>query len=420
MNEFIVGIDVGSSKVCAAAGKLDKNCDLQIIGIASGECHGIKRGIIVDIDSTAVCIKNCIEQLEGMLDYKIAEAYVSIPGGITELIKNKGVVAVSSDDKEIKKSDLDRVVKASKIINVQSDKEIIDVIPQQYVIDGYDNIKDPIGMFGNRLEIEAQLIIARTTIINNLFKSVNKAGVKINSLIYEPQAVAELVLHRDEAEIGTAMIDVGSETINISIYKKGILCFNDTINIGGSIITNDIAVCLKIPFDEAEKLKINYGSLDYHNKGSIKLQVNSNYNRTVDIESSLLNDIISARIEEIYQMIMVKLQQSGFYDEISGIVLVGCGLAMFDNIEEHMKNALQKPVRIAEIKYAGASNPGYAGAVGTVCHYFKDTKLNSLSENQKESNHNKAWLMNEEDKGEAETEKPGFINKIKDFFTDFF
>lgn len=418
MNEYVVGIDIGSSKVCAAAGKLDKNSNLQITGVASVACQGIKRGIIVDIDSTAVCIKNCIEQLEGILDIKVNEALIAVPGGITELISNKGVVAVSSDDKEIRKGDLDRVVKSAKIINIPSDKEIIGIIPQQYIVDGYDNIKDPLGMCGNRLELEAQIILAKTTIINNLFKSVNKSGIKVSALIFAPQAVSELVLHKDECDIGTAVIDVGAETINVSIYKKGILCFNDVLNLGGSTITNDISICLKVPLSEAEKLKIDYGRLDYENEKNIMLHVNTNYNKQTEIESSLLNEIIAARVDEIFQLILSKLKASGLYDEISGAVLLGSGISMFEKVDEHLRDVLKKPVRIAEVKYAGTSNPAYVGAIGIIDNYLKTSKSNYMNENEMESNHNKTWIMKNED-GE-ETENHGFINKIKEFFTDFF
>lgn len=417
MNEYVIGIDIGSSKVCAAAGRLDKNSILQIAGVASVDCQSIKRGVIVDIDSTAVCIKNCVEQLEGMLDIKINEALIAIPGGITELISNKGIVAISSDDKEIRKSDLGRVMKSAKIVNIPSDKEIIGVIPQQYIIDGYDDIKDPVGMCGSRLEIEAQIILVKTTIVNNLFKSVNKAGIKVTALIYGPQAVSELVLHKDEADIGTVVIDAGAETINISIYRKGILCYNDTLNIGGNTITNDIAVCLKIPFSEAEKLKLEYGKLDYENEKSIKLHINSNYNKVTDVESLLLNEIIEARVEEIFQLILSKLKISGFYEEISGVLLVGNGLSMFDKIEEHFRDTIRKPVRIADIQYAGVSNPSYACAIGIINSYIKTSKSNYINESQKENKQNKTWMVENDD---DETENQGFINKIKDFFTDFF
>lgn len=418
MNEYNIGIDIGSSKVCAAAGRLDKNSILQIAGVASVDCQSIKRGIIVDIDSTAVCIKNCVEQLESMLDIKINEALIAIPGGITELISNKGIVAISSDDKEIRKGDLDRVIKSAKIVNIPSDKEIIGVIPQQYIIDGYDDIKDPVGMCGSRLEIEAQIILAKTAIVNNLFKSVNKAGIKVTALVYGPQAVSELVLHKDESDIGTAVIDAGAETINIGIYRKGILCYNDTINFGGNTITNDIAVCLKIPFSEAEKLKIDYGKLGCENKKSIKLHINSNYNKVIDVESLLLNEIMEARVEEMFQIILSRLKTSGFYEEISGVILAGSGLSMFDKIEEYFRDVIKKPVRIANIQYAGVSNPAYASAIGIINSYLRTSKSNYISEDQKESKQSKTWLVENDDEDEGENQ--GFINKIKDFFTDFF
>ena len=261
MSGYIIGIDIGSSNICAAAGKVDRVGKMQILGITSSDCNGVKKGIVVDIDKTSESIKNCINSLERMIDIKINEAYISLPGGISELMWNKGVIAVSSEDREIRYNDVKRVLKAAKIITIPNDKEVIGVIPEQYIIDGYDNIKDPIGMNGLRLEVDAQIILARSTIINNIFKSVNKAGIKVLGIVFQPIAISQVVLKEEEIQRGVALVDVGSESINIYIYEGGILRSISTIALGGNIITNDISVCLKLPFSEAEKLKIKYGSV---------------------------------------------------------------------------------------------------------------------------------------------------------------
>lgn len=205
MNEYVVGIDIGSSKVCAAAGRLDKYGKIQITGITSVPCSGLKRGIVVDIDNTAEGIKNCIEQLERMVDSKITEAYISIPLEICELALNRGVVAVSSEDREIRKNDVERALKAAKIITIPSDKEIIGVIPEQFIVDGYDNITDPVGMCGLRLEVDAQIVLCQSTIISNLFKSIKKTGINIVGMVFQPLANAMSVLNNEEMKIGTLL-----------------------------------------------------------------------------------------------------------------------------------------------------------------------------------------------------------------------
>ena len=420
MSDYIIGIDIGSSNIYAAAGKLDIKGNMQIIALTSVPCHGIKRGIIIDLDDTALCIKSCIEKLEGMLDTKISEVYVSIPGGLTEIVQSKGIVAVSSEDKEIRKNDIDRVIKAAKKINISSDKEIVDIIPEQYIIDDYGNIRDPLGMSGSRLEIDADIVLAKTTIINNIYKCSNKAGIKINNVVFAPQAVAGLVLKRDEAEFGTAIVDMGSDLINISIYKKGILCFSDALNFGGSTISNDIAVCLKLPFSEAERIKIKYSGIDNKTNDNIKIHANSNYNSAMNVDSTMLNEIVQARIEEIIQLIFTKIKGSGYYEELTGVVFVGNGLTKFKGIEETSMNILKKPVRIADVQYAGSSNAEYAGVIGIIHKFLKVSKVDVTSNKQNEKMENKIWHDTGTDEEFYEDEGQGILGKIKEFFTDFF
>lgn len=420
MSDYIIGVDIGSSNIYTAAGKLDIKGNMQIIALTSVNCQGVKKGIIIDLDETSLCIKNCIEKLEGMLDTKINEVYASIPGGLTEIVQSKGIVAVSSEDKEIRKNDIDRVIKAAKKINISSDKEIVDIIPEQYIIDDYCDIKDPLGMSGSRLEMDADIVLAKTTVINNIYKCSNKAGIKINSIVFAPQAVAELVLKRDEAEFGTAIVDVGSDLTNISIYKKGILCFSDVLNFGGSIITNDIAVCLKLPFSEAERIKIKHSEINNKNDDNIKIRANSNYNNKIDVDSTILNEIIQARIEEIIQFILSKIKGSGYYEELSGLVFVGGGLSKFKGIEEISMKILKKPVRIADVQYAGSSNAEYAGVIGIIHNYLRFLKVNITDTKLNENVESKIWHDSETDEELYEDEEHSILGKIKEFFTDFF
>ncbi|MEY8762202.1 MULTISPECIES: cell division protein FtsA [Clostridium] len=426
MNEYIVGIDIGSSSVCAAAGKIDKHSEIQIMGITSSNCIGVKRGIVVDIDNTSESIKRCISSLERMVDTKITEAYIALPGGISELVWNKGVVAVSSEDREIKENDVKRVLKASKIINIPNDKEIIGVIPQQYIIDGYDKIKDPIGMCGLRLEVDSQIILAQSTVVNNIFKSVNKAGIKVLGVVFEPIAVSGVVLKEEEIQRGIALVDAGSDSINIYIYKGGSLKSISTLPLGGDIITNDIAVCLKIPILEAEKLKIKYGSVAENSfDDNFKVEVNANYNNKVKVDCNILNQIIEARVEELFSLINRELSKSEYYDELSGIVIVGGGMALINGIEEFGKDVLGKLVRVGIPKYIGAASPLYVTAVGIVKDVSNSIKLKNIPGVNPSKNNNlpdyKNIIEDENEKEmESENKTNGFISRIKDFFTDFF
>ncbi|MDF2880978.1 MAG: ftsA1 [Clostridiaceae bacterium] len=418
MNEYIIGIDVGSSKVCAAAGKFDKNGSIQIVGVTSIKCNGIKKGIVVDIDSTSESIKNCLFQLEGIIDYKIDDVFISLPVCITEIIDNKGVVAVSSEDREIKKNDVERVLKTAKIITVNSDKEIIGLIPEQYIVDGFDRIKDPIGMSGLRLEVDAKVILAQTTVINNLFKSINKANIKVKGIVYEPLALSEVLIEKEEREIGTAIIDAGAETIDISIFKNGVLKFATAIPYGGNIITNDISVCLKLPFSEAEKIKLKYGDIkNDNNNSSDKISVNASYNNVVEIDQNLLIEIINARVEELLSIINNKINESGYKDEISGVTITGGAIAFMTNIAVLAEKILDKPVRIGVPQFVGSSNPIYSCGIGIVKEASESFKNSYLSNKSNEKKSKDLW--NDEDQDEEES-KSGFLAKIKEFFTEFF
>lgn len=419
MNEYIIGIDVGSSKICAAAGKVDKYGRMQIMGITSANCNGVKKGIVVDIDKTSESIKQCIDSLERMVDTKITEAYICLPGGICELVWNKGVVAVASEDREIKENDIKRVLKASKIITIPSDKEIVGVIPEQYIIDGYDKIKDPVGMSGLRLEVDAQIILAQSTVVNNLFKSISKAEIKVLGIVLQPLAISQVALKEEEIQRGIALVDVGAQSTDIYIYEGSNLVSIDTIPLGGNTITNDIALCLKLPFSEAEKLKIKYGSVGEESIScDSPIEVNVDYNGKVHVDYFMLKQIIEARIEEILYLIDQKIKCSDLYEKVSGVVLVGGGLALIKGIEGFSKHILEKPIRVGAPEYIGAASPLYASAVGIVKDVADSIKDKGfMTEVKKESeNSNREWTE-ERDKKDNNN---GFVSKIKEFFTDFF
>lgn len=417
MNEQIVGIDLGSSKICASVGKISSNGKLQIIGITSVVCSGLNKSVVIDIDSTAEAIKKCITQLERMTDTQINEGYISLPGGICELVRNTGMIAISSEDREIKQSDVDRVIEATKLISVPPDKEIVGVEPEQYIVDGYNNIKDPRGMSGVRLEVEGQVVMAQSTVVTNLLKSVKRAGIKVNGIVLQPSAISEAVLRKEEKDMGIALVDVGAQTIDISIYKSGKLKHTSIIQLGGDNITNDISVCLKVPFSEGEKLKLKYGSLIKEKGVDVeKIRVKDSYDNLMEIDNNLLVDIIYARVDELLHLIKRNLVNSGFYKETSGVVIVGGGIALFRGTNELSKVILDKSVRIGSPEYVGAASPIYVTAVGIVIQAVNNIKTsNSSLEELDEHSYDNKWSKNKNIKVEN-----GFASKIKGFFADFF
>lgn len=423
MDEYIYALDIGSSKICGAAGKLEKTGRIQIVGVTTVPCSGLKKGIVVDIDSTASSINNCVEQLKRMIDREITKVFISLSGSMCELIPSRGVVAVSSEDREITKSDVKRVLNASRIVSIQNNKEIIGVIPKQFIIDGYDNIKDPVGMSGMKLEVESEVIVSQTTIVNNLLKSVQKAELQVEGIVLEPLAIAKAVTKKDENLINIAIIDVGFEKTDIAIYKNGNLKHTEGIPLGGNAITNDIAICLKIPYSEAEKLKIKYGTMFNTNFDSNEnIKVNVSDNESIIIDRNTLMEIMEARIEEIFSLINNKLISTEFMYEIDSIILGGGGIAEFNNISESCRKRLNKPVRIGAPDFVGASNPIFNTAIGIIKDVYSTSNFKNLSESDQMASEkvSKVSKVHNSVMSNKETKNESVITKIKVFLADFF
>lgn len=419
MDEYIFSLDIGSSKICGAAGKLEKSGKVQIIGVVTVPCNGVKKGIVVDIDSTSSSIRDCVEQLKKMLDSDISRVFISLPSGISQLVPSNGIVAVSSEDKEIKASDINRVLNAARVISVPNNKEIIGVIPKEYIVDGYDNIKDPIGMSGMKLEVEALVILSQTTIVSNLVKSVQNSGLQVEGFVLEPIALAHSLLKKDELNSNIAIADIGYEKIDISIYRNGNLEFTDFIPLGGNSITNDISICLKIPFSEAEKLKIKYGSMSRHSlKSNEIIRMNATYNdNTVNIEASTLLEIMEARVEEILGLIHNKLMSSGYYEDLSEVIVVGGGISYFSFISDLGRKIIGKPLRIGTPDYVGAANPIFNTAVGIIKDIYLNSNIKDLKKNKQAYSESKEHkLVNKKSKEYNES----VLTKIKVFLAEFF
>lgn len=399
--KYIVGVDVGSSKIYAAAGKIDENEKLQIAGITSYDCIGTKNSIVTNVDSTANSIDKCIKHLEEMIGTEIKDVYISVQGGMYSLIKNKGITAISNEDHEVTESEVSKAIESSEKISLSAGKKIIGSVPVKYSVDGYEYSKEPLGKVGLKLEIESQVIIVQSETINNLLNSFNKAGLKVNGLVLEPIAEAEVTLNAEEKKLGTVIIDVGAEITTVSFLKNQNLYYSFSIPYGGSTITNDISICLNISKEKAEKIKRRYGNVKYISKES---DVKLNLTDKDSISYKTLSEIISARTEEICELIKHRLEKNRNFSLISSVIIAGGGISFIKGIKSQYRDILNRDVKIASIEQADTITPVYASCIGIVKNAFEMLKYNyNLNTSKKE-------LKNEN----------GIIKKIKNFISDFF
>lgn len=413
MKNYIVGLDIGSSKVCACVGKIDNFNNIQIVGVATCECSGSKKSVVVDIENTTQSIENCISQLEKIVGIMINDVYVSLPSNICELVRNKGVVAITSEDKEIRETDVQRALETAKIISVPPNKEIIGVIPQQYIIDSHENIKDPIGMSGLKLEVDSQILIVESTIIANFIKSINKAGLNINGFVFQPIANIKSVATREELEGKIAIIDIGAETSCISIFKSSNLLYTATIPMGGDIITNDISICLKIPYSEAERIKLGYANIEgKKNYNDEQIKVKSVSGNTITVSQGLLNEIIEARLEEIIVMIKNKAKD-GAINDVNEIIIVGGGISYIRGIEGYITKIMGCQARIGIPNFSGCNSPIYATCAGIIKDVAESLKYKEANYFEKSDDNNFGVL-------DKRNQKKGILNKIRKLIDDFF
>lgn len=374
MGDYIAAIDIGTSKICTIISEIDKFGKIQILGIGKTYCEGIRKGIVVDIESTAKAISESVEQAENMADVEIDQVFVNIPGGYASIINNKGVIAVSNENREIGMEDIKRVLNSATIISISPDRQIIDIVPEQYIVDGYDEIKDPTGMFGVRLEADVDIITASLTTIQNLVKSVNKAGLEVLGIIMEPLATAQSVLTKDEMELGVLLIDIGAGTTDFSVFKSGKLVYSGLIPIAGNYITNDISIGFKLTSSDSEDLKKKSG-LTYTGlaKSENTLQVNPiGMNDKVNISETQLAEIIEARVCEIFEIINKELGNVGLKKEIlTGIVITGGGVSYLKGIKEIVRLLFGLPMRIGQPNGLGVRDPIFSASVGMLNYSLK-------------------------------------------------
>ncbi|EFK06870.1 cell division protein FtsA [delta proteobacterium NaphS2] len=376
--DIIVGLDIGTTKICAVVGEVRPE-GLEIIGMGSHPSEGLRKGVVINIENTVDSIKAAIEEAETMAGCEIGSVYAGIAGGHIEGVNKPGVIALK--EKEVTKKDIERVIETASAVAVPMDREVIHTLVQEFIVDDQDGIVDPLGMSGVRLEAKVHIVTGAVTSAQNIIKCANRAGLDVYDIVLESLASSEAVLSKEERNLGAALIDFGGGTTDLALFSKGAIKHTSVLALGGDNLTYDIAVGLRTPKLEAEKIKIKYGAALSSMIGkdeTIEVPgVGGRSPRT--LSRQILGEILEPRVEEIFTLIYEELVQSG-YDELasSGVVVTG-GSAELPGISEMAEQIFSAPARVGYPQDVDGlvdliNKPMYATAVGLVLYGAKTYK----------------------------------------------
>jgi cell division protein FtsA len=403
--DYIVSLDIGTSKVRAIIGEQAGN-GINVIGVGSADGEGIRHGSIVDIDLTVNSIREAVDHAERMVGIHITSAYVGISGNHIQLQSSHGVVAVSSPDREIGEVDIERVLQQARVVNLPPEREIIDVVAKEFIVDGLRGISDPRGMLGVRLEVEAYLITGSRTAIHNVVRCVEKAGIEVTNLVLLPMAASTVALSADERKLGVALVDIGAGATSVSVFDNGALVGTSVIPMGGDYVTHDIAIGLRTHTTAAEQVKLRHGcAVVEQSSENEKFKVpRIGNNQEVEYNQYDLATIIEPRMQEILSLVRKEVEKLGYTDLPSGYVLHG-GVMSMQGAAELAQEELQAPVRVAIPEFLGVRDPSFINGVGIIAHALRSHFRNSTVE---VTSHMRPVKTG-----------GGFIARIKDWFRDF-
>ncbi|RMH38944.1 MAG: cell division protein FtsA [Deltaproteobacteria bacterium] len=369
--EIVVGLDIGTTKVAAIVGEVNEDGEIDVTGVGTSASNGLRRGVVIHIDRTIAAIKQAIEEAEHMAGCEITTVYAGISGSHIRGLNSHGIVAVK--DKEVRDSDVARVNEAAKAVAIPMDREVLHVLPQQYIVDDQDGIREPLGMSGVRLESKVHIVTASVTSAQNIVKCCNGAGLNVAEIVLGPLASALAVLEDDERELGVALVDIGGGTTDIAIYVDSAIVHTAVLPLGGNHITNDIAVGLRTPLGAAENIKKAYGCALRDLLGDQTMMevptVGGRAPQTLDRE--ILVRIVQPRVEEIFDHVRRELIRSGYLDSIAAGVVITGGSTSLPGMTEVCEDILEVPARTGAPKGFGGlidvvKGPEFATAVGLV------------------------------------------------------
>ena len=376
-DKYLVGLDVGSSKTCALIAEIDEE-QVRFLALGAAESKGLRKGLIVNLDSTVSSIRRAVEEAEGVAGVPVESALVGVAGAHVRGVNSRGGVTLGHRARDIERDDVRRAIDAARNITLPEDREVLHVLPHEFIVDAQVGIRDAIGMVGQRLEANVHLVTSSVAATQNLVTAANRAGILISDTVLEPLASAESCLTQDERELGCCLLDIGGGTTEVIVYGGGVVRHTSAVPVGGDHFTNDLAVGLRTPIPEAEKIKRRYGCVSasfLQKDGAIEIaSVGDRPPRT--IFARILTDIIEPRALELLSLIRDDLQRAGLYGQIpAGLVLAGGG-AMLRGLDEMAEQGFHLPVRIAEPKGLAdlpelVTQPEYATVVGLVMYGAK-------------------------------------------------
>lgn len=366
---LIVGLDIGTSKIVAIVAQLLDDNRLEVIGLGQSESDGLKKGVVVNIDTTVASIQKALEEAELMADCKIESVWTGIAGSHIRSFNSSGMVAIK--EKEVSQADMDRVIETATAVSIPNDQQVLHVLPQEFIIDGQEDVRQPLGMSGVRLEVRVHIVTGAVSAAQNIIKCIRRCGLEVNELILQPLASSHAVLTEDERDLGVALVDIGGGTTDIAIFSGGAIRHTAVIPIAGDQITNDIAMALRTPTKDAEDIKRRYGVAKQtlaDPDGSFEVPGLGDRGPRMLSQQSLAA-VIEPRVEELFSLVAQVIRESGFEELLSsGIVLTG-GSAQLLGMVELGEDVFLKQVRVARPSYRGnladvVDSPRYATAMG--------------------------------------------------------
>jgi len=367
--KLLVGLDIGTSKIAAIVAEIKPEGGFEIIGMGSHPSRGLKKGVVVNIDTTVNAIQRALEEAELMADCKIREVYTGIAGSHIRSFNSQGMVAIK--DQEVAQSDIERAVDTARAVQIPNDQQILHVLNQEFIVDGQEDVREPLGMNGVRLEVKVHIVTGAVSSAQNIVKCVRRCGLEVRDLVLQPLASAQAVISDDEKDLGVALMDIGGGTTDLVVYTHGAIRHTAVIPIAGDQITNDIAMALRTPTKDAEDIKERYGCA---------LSQLADPNDMVDVPGlgdreprqlsrKTLSEVIEPRVEELYSLVQTELRRSGYEELLSSGVVITGGTSVMQGMVELGEEIFHMPVRVGYPAYSGAlaetvRHPRHATGVG--------------------------------------------------------
>jgi len=382
--KLLVGLDIGTSKIAAIVAEIKPEGGFEIIGMGSHPSRGLKKGVVVNIDTTVNAIQRALEEAELMADCKIREVYTGIAGSHIRSFNSQGMVAIK--DQEVAQSDIERAVDTARAVQIPNDQQILHVLNQEFIVDGQEDVREPLGMNGVRLEVKVHIVTGAVSSAQNIVKCVRRCGLEVRDLVLQPLASAQAVISDDEKDLGVALMDIGGGTTDLVVYTHGAIRHTAVIPIAGDQITNDIAMALRTPTKDAEDIKERYGCA---------LSQLADPNDMVDVPGlgdreprqlsrKTLSEVIEPRVEELYSLVQTELRRSGYEELLSSGVVITGGTSVMQGMVELGEEIFHMPVRVGYPAYSGAlaetvRHPRHATGVGLLLAGMQQHRSRELS-----------------------------------------